>query len=317
MPTFLVQDVWEDAKKIFGSCEVAALYRRLTEGVEVLANAGDFDPLIGFLDICTNGRFVALPREVDVPLAINIGGNPSIARDKIFRFHLNGMGDCRTPCGWEWDDLLTFPTLRDIGSPSKVVAWVDHEEDANSLFRIYGFDEQQSPLRSQENGTWVNGYQVPTVFGFALPDTNAPTVSRITKIVRDATTGPVRLATFDLGATTGTVIGVYHHDETVPEYRRIRLSRSCGWIRLMFRKRLLKLAVQDDVIPVPSRIGYLMILRALKAYDEGDIALGTSYEATARRYVVEAQVSHAPPGVMPVQVNDRGNSIMASGDWLE
>lgn len=303
MATILVQDIWDDAKKIFGSCAEDALYRRLTEGVEVLANAGDFDPLIGFLDICTQGRFVTLPREVDVPLAINIGGTPAIARDKMFRFHLNGMGDCKTACGWDWDDLLSFPTMSEIGSPSKVVAWVDHEEDAGTKCRIFGFDEQQMPLRSQENGVWVNGYLVPTVYGWALPDSAAPTVSRITKVVTDLRTGPIRLATFDLGSTTGTVIAVYEHDDTSPSFRRIRLSRDCGWIRIMFRRRLLSLRNRDDVIPVPSRIGFLMMLRSLKAYDEGDVALGTSYEATARRYSVEGQISGATQGTMPVQVN--------------
>lgn len=316
MATILVQDVWRQAKKIFGSCDSEGLYEKLTEGVEVLANAGDFDPLIGFIDICTNGRFVTLPREVDVPLAINIGGNPAIARDKMFRFHMNGMGDCKTPCRWEWDDLLTFPTYGSIGSPSKVVAWVDHEEDKNSLFRVFGYDEQQLPLRSQENGAWVDGYLVPTVYGYALPDSSAPTISRITKIVSAKRTGALRLATFDLGSTTGTVIGVYQHDETVPEYRRIRLSKDAGWVRMMYRRRLLNLSAQTDVIPVPSRIGFMMMLRALKAYDEGDVALGTSYEATARRYTVEGQVSHATQGTMPVQVNEEPG-IASHADWLE
>lgn len=314
--TFLVQDIWEDAKKIFGSCAEDAIFRRLTEGVEVLANAGDFDPLIGFLDICTSGRYITLPREVETPLAVNIGGNPSIARDKMYRFHLNGMGDCRTPCGWEWDNLLSYPTFSEIGSPTKLVAWVDHEEDANSMFRVFGFDAQQMPLRSQENGQWVNGYLVPTVYGWALPDSAAPTVSRITKIVSALRTGPLRLATFDLGSTTGTVIGAYQHDDTVPNFRRIRLSKNCGWVRIMYRRRLLRLRYQDDVIPAPSRIGFLMMLRALKAYDEGNISLGTSYEATARRYCIEGQVSNAPPGAMPVQVNPTPG-ILSGGDYLD
>jgi hypothetical protein len=316
MPTILVQDVWEDAKKIFGSCNEEALYRRLTEGVEVLANSGDFDPLIGYLDICTSGKCVALPREVDVPLAINIGGKAAIARDKLFRFHLNGMGDCQTSCGWEWDDLLSSPTIKDIGSPSKIVAWVDNEEDANSQIRVFGVTPTQDAVRSQEAGVWKDGYLVPTIYGWGLPDQNAPTFARITKIIKAPTTGPVRLATFDLGSTTGTVIGVYAHDETTPELRRIKLSRNCGWIRMMYRKRLLKLAAQEDVIPVPSRIGFLMMLRALKAYDEGDISAGTSYEATARRYSVEGQVSHAPPGAMPVQVNPRPG-IGPGGDYID
>jgi len=301
--TFLVQDVWDDAKKVFGSCKEPALYRRLTEAVEVLANSGDFDPTIGFLDICTSGRSVTLPREVETPLAINIGGRAAIARDKMFRFHLNGMGDCNTPCGWEWDDLVTSSTFADIASPSKLVCWVDSEEDAGKSVRVYGYNESQDVIRSQEAGVWKDGYLVPTVYGYALPDSEAPTFSRIAKVVKEQTVAPVRLATFDLGSTTGIVIGIYQHDETRPEYRRIRLGRDCGWIRMMFRKRLLLLSAQEDVVPVPSRIGFLMMLRSLKAYDEGDIALGTSYEATARRYVVEAQVSHAPPGVMPVQVN--------------
>lgn len=303
MQTYIISDVWTSAKKIFGSCNESALYERLTEGVEVLANTGDFDPLFRFVDICVEGRCVTLPREVGTPLGINIGGRPTVARDKMFRFHRNGWGDCKTECTWDWDDYGLACTYRDIGSPSKLVAWLEHEEDEGIDVRVFGYTPQQTPVRSQVNGVWRDGYSLPTIFGWGLPDSGAPTFARITKVVKAVSTGPVRIATFDLGSTTGTAIGVYEADETVPAYRRIKLGRDTNWIRVAYRARLLKLASQEDILPVPSRVGYLMMLRALKAYDEGDVALGTNYEATARRYTVEAQMQQSPPGSMPVQVN--------------
>jgi hypothetical protein len=302
-----VSDIYEDVRLILGACSESFLFRKITDAVEVLANSGDFDPLIGFVDICVTDRLVTLPREIDIPLAVNIGGKPTIGRGMGFRFHLNGLGDCDTPCEWSWDDQGLVPTYADIATPAKLVAAVHAEEDENSELRVYGYDDSGIWVRTKEGSDWKNGYLVPTVFGVSLPDVGAPTFSRVVRIRKARTIAPVRLSTLDISSNTGALLGAFAYDETDPQYRRIKLNRDCDWVRVMFRRRVFKISAQDDLIPLPSQVSILMMIRAMKFYDDGDLARATACEATARRWITEAQDVHAPDLPMPMQVNDRAD----------
>lgn len=298
--TILVSDIKDAAQEILGICDLKLIFRRLTDAVEVLSNSGDFDPLMGFVDICVLGDIVTLPREVYTPLAVNIGGNPTVGRDMFYRFHLNGLGDCRTPCDWQWEDKNLVPTYRDLTTPDKLTAEVRHEEDAGKEIRVFGYDDAGVLIRQKEAGVWKDGYRVPTIFGYSLPDSSAPIFSRITRVRKEESTGPIRLFT-----STGTLLGVFDWDETNPQYRRIKLNRCADWVRIAYRKRVFEVKSLDDIIPIPSRIATLFMLRALKAYDDGDLARGAGWEATARRFVTEAQWSISPPTHSPIQVNDK------------
>lgn len=300
----IVNDIYERAQLILGACSQSKIFGELTNVVEVLANSSTVDPLVGFVDICVDGCVVTLPREVDVPLMVNINGNPAIGRDMGFRFHLNGMGDFGTPCRFQWEDMNLVPTFRPLHAPSKLIAFVQEPEDQGAELWVYGFDPSNQPLRSKEGGTWVNGIRIPTILGYAVPDADSQIVARISRIRKARTVGPIRLASFDSSASTGTQLGVFAFDETDPQYRQIRITPGGKWVRIMFRRSVFRISDIYDVIPIPSQTAILMMLRAMKYYDEKDIALATAYEATARRLLTEAQQAHSPPVGAPLQVND-------------
>lgn len=307
MASVAVSDIYDDVQSILGSCDEKYLFRKVTDAVEVLSNTGDFDPLIGFVDICVSDQIVTMPREIDTILAVNIGGRPAIGRGMGFRFHLNGLGDCQTPCDWSWDDQGLVPTYLDLQTPSKLVADVIHEQDEGAELWVYGFNDSGLWVRTKENNVWKDGYRVPTIFGYSLPDTNAPLFSRVIRVRKSVTTGAIRLSSFELSATTGTFLGTFAHDETDPQYRRIRLGRCVDWIRVMFRRRVYKVTSKDDLVPLPSQASLLMMVRAMKYYDEGDLARGSGCEATARRWITEAASAHGTDLNMPIQVNDRAD----------
>ncbi len=58
----------------------------------------------------TDGYFVTLPPQVEVPLRININGNPAFARDVLYEFVMNGPGSNDPRIGWSWEDQGTDPT---------------------------------------------------------------------------------------------------------------------------------------------------------------------------------------------------------------
>jgi len=301
----LVSDVYADAEEIFGLCNQARLFTLITDAIELLSNKGEIDANVGYVDICVDGECVTLPRECECVLGVNIGGHPALGHDEVFSFHLNGPGDFTTSCNFSWYNTGSFPTYRDLRCPSKLIAFLDNEEDSGKLLRVFGFDDQNRPLRTKVGDVWEDGLRVPTLFGYALPDPSAQTVGRITGIVKDRTVGNVRLSSFDNSTFTGTLLGVFEPDETVPSYRRIRINRGCDWIRLMYRKRSTKILSVNDRILLHSRTALILAMHAVKKYREYDLGAAMQFEAQATRLLTERENCVTSPTSNPIQVENR------------
>lgn len=302
----LVSDIFDDAKDVFGHCSEPRLFRWITDAIELLANKGEVDTLVGYVDLCVSGQCVTLPREVETILAVNIGGHPSIGRDELFSFHLNGPGDFTTGCRFEWFNTGSFPTYRELACPSKLIAFLDSEEDSGKMIRVFGFDDQNRPLRTKVGNVWEDGYRVPTIFGYALPDSTAPTISRITDIVKDRTVGNIRLSSFDNSTSSGTLLGIFEPDETKPNYRRIKIGRSCDWVRIAYRKRSAQIFSINDRILLHSRPALILAMMALKKYREFDLGTAMQLEAQATRLLTEKEAVLTSPTPNPIQVNTEG-----------
>lgn len=303
--TITVADIYPQTRRIFGACDQDTLFEHITNAVEVLSNTGDFDPLLGYLDICVQkNKCLVLPREVDTVLAVNIGGRPTIGRDQMFRFHFNGPGDCRKSCDYSWTDRNRVPVYQPMAAPSKLVSFVERSEDAGAELWAYGTDASGNQIRTFINGAWVDGYQVPTLQQLALPDADAPEFMHVSRVRKAQTAGTIRLSSYDNTSTTGTLLGLYQWDETEPSYRKIELSQCVDFARIAFRKSVFKVQSMHDVLPLQSRVAILFMLRALKFYDESDLARGERFELNARRYIVEAAEVHQANLTMPPIVND-------------
>jgi len=308
----LVSEIYDEAKEVFGHCNEKKLLRWITDAVQLLANKGEVDPLIGYVDLCVSGQCITLPREIETVLSVNIGGNPSRGRDELFSFHINGPGDYRDTCDFTWDNSGNFCTYRDLSCPSKLVAFVEEPADAGVELRVFGYDEQNRPLRTDANGVWSDGLLVPTIYGYALPATTDPLVSRITAIVKGKSVANIRLSSFDNSTFTGTLLGIFEPDETKPLYRRIRINTNDSWVRLCYRKRSLELISQSDRILLHSRPALVLAMHAIKKFRELDIASAVQFEAHATRLLTEREETLTSPIFSPIQVEDR-NTLKLRG----
>lgn len=322
---FRVDDVYDESKKIMGACNDVQLFRWMGDAVSLICNKADLEGWKGYLDICTVGcscrdtstcnspagcgrKCITLPREVQTVIGVNIGGQPVFGRDQLFEFHLNGPGSCRTVCEWSWtDQQRNHSTYRDLVLPAKLVAYLQLPDDNGKVVIVYGYDNKGNVLRRFENGQWVNGYRVPTIYGYAIPDADAPLIARITGVFKDRTAGSVRLSTVDDSGSTGTLLGVYEPDETLPQYRRIKLNRSCSWVRIAYMKTNPVFFSRFDHIELSSRIGFLLAMQAKKDYNDRKYADAHSCESDAARMELEAQAKQEPPTFMPPQILDMSN----------
>src|SRR6266850_3659628 len=265
-----VRNIYQEAKKIVGveGDNDEFLFKRMTDAVELLANKGDFDPLLGALDIQVHSQLVSLPPEVETILGMNICGFPALARDQMFRFHLNGLGDRHSALGlrgwrqFSWEFLNTHPTYRELEVPSKLVAYCSKAEDAGKPFWVEGLDEQGNIIRTKIGDVWMNGWPVPVSSSFTALAADAPTFSRITRIRKSETfVGASRLSTIDVSTMTGILLGVYQFNDTDPMFRRIRISHHAPWIRIYFRRATFKITSIDDYIPLGNAQAFLMMMR--------------------------------------------------------
>lgn len=320
-----IDDVWDEAKGIFGACDDVKLLKWLSDAVALVANKSDLEGYKGTLDICSVGcscseekpcssntcgkRCVTLPREVETVLAVNIGGQPTLGFGTLFNFHLNGPGDCRGTCMWSWQDQGQWhSTYRDLITPAKLVAYLNTPEDNGKQLIVYGYDDKGNVLRRMVGGKWENGYQVPTIFGVALPDVGAPNIARITGVFKDRTISTVRLSTIDDSGGTGVTLSILEPDEQVPQYRRIILNRACTWVRIAYRKGNPIFHSRYDHVPLKSRRAFLLAVQAVKSYDDLQIAEAHAYEADAARLEIEAQnVTEPTTTLSPPQIVDWNN----------
>jgi len=304
---FQVADVYEEAKGISGFCDQEKLFRWITDAIQLIANKSDFDGWMGFVDLCVDGQCVTLPREVDNVLAVNIGGTPTLGRNQLFNFHLNGPGDCNEVIPYSYQDRGFFPTYKDIVDPVQLIAFVDKASDEGKELRVYGYDSNGHPVRQQVGGVWQDGYLIPTIYGLAVPDVDMPKFSRITRVRKANTDGVIRLSTLDDAGTSGIFLGVYEPDENEPWYRRIKLGKTATWVRLAYRKAAPTIKSLYDRVPLRSRMALLMAMSALKYYRETDLANATAYEVHATRMETEANDVVESPTSTPIQVIDFNN----------
>lgn len=314
---FLVSDIWDEAKVIFGHCNEPRLFRQISDAIHIIANKGEVDPLVGFVDLCVTAQCITLPREVETVLAVNIGGHPALGHDELFSFHLNGPGDFRASCSFDWFNTGTFPTYRDLPCPARLIAFLTSAEDEGKQIRVFGFDDQNQPLRTQVNGEWIDGLLVPTIFGYAVPASTDPKVSRITGIVKDRMVANVRLSSFDSSTSSGTLLGIFEPDETKPSYRRIRIGPGCDWVRVCYRKRTVDVNSLYDRILLHSRMALLLAMRAVKKYEESDLGTAMQFEAQASRLLTEKESVLTSPVGNPIQVEDRNGMKLCGFDDID
>lgn len=330
---FQLDSAWDESRKIFGGCDDVKLLRWMGDAASLIWSKMDPEAGRGTLDICSVGcsctgtggcnegcgrRCLTMPREIQTVIAVNIGGRPALGYAQLFNHHQNGPGDCRCSCDYSWMDMGGFhSTFRDLLTPAKLVVYTQTPLDDNKEFVAFGYDSNGNLLRRQVAGVWRNGLAIPTIFGAAIPDVDAPLVARITGISKQASVGSMRLSTIDDSGTTGVLLGVYEPDETVPQFRRIQLNKACNWARVSYLKASPNFTSRYDHVPLLSRRAFLLAMSAIKAYNDLQLGEAHAFEADAARLEIEMQSKLEAPLFMPLQVIDLNGLRDKSDHWLE
>lgn len=311
-----VGEIWEEIQKVIGTCDTAETYSKINEAIEELANLGNWDPMVMHMDICTSGCEITLPDDVEVPLAVNVGGNPADFRNKWFEYHLNGPGTqcCSESCSVSWNDKGNFPTFRDPVKPSQIAAFPEAEEAMGANVRVYGYDECGKWIMTADcNGVLKDGFDVPILRGVGAGMTTTQKVGRITRVSKPITNSFIKLVALDPGSCSGgTLLGLFRPTITEPEFRRITVSGSgCSclagcptnttWVRMRVRRKIFKVSDFSDPIPLNSVTALKMMAQAIKKY-EADLADEyAKYFKLAEAAMQREQKSRSGPNQIKIQ----------------
>lgn len=313
-----VSDLEDDVKRVLGGCGDAEFYSRLNDAVEILSTEGEWDPSRGYVDVViTDEHLVTLPREVGTVMSVNYGGYPGQLHNFWFQFHLNGPGQnhCAVP-GIHTMDELPVCVFRDPDDEvgNKLVLSLEDENDAGIAFRVYGYTAAGVWIRSLEGGVYVDGFLVPTD---GTDNPSAPLIAKITRIKKPVTLGVVTLSILNNDAST-TAIGKYFPKDKNPTYRRLKLTRSAEnkTVRIGFRKLKDTLSALDDLIPLHSKYAIVLMVKALKKFDEDRPDEGAKYRYLALGLLKQKQISVEVPDGPSIQIAD-GNLIADKFDRME
>lgn len=318
----IVSQILSRIQKILGNCNESNAYEKLNAAIELLKNEGNWNPLLGFMDICTQDCIVTLPDDVETPLSANVGGFPADFRNKWFEFHMNGPGTecCQQSCYVNVQDQGFFPTFRDIVSEdSRLLAVGEDSFDDGVVIRVYGYDKNEKWIMTKNpDDTLSDGFDVP-IFHTSLPVEDR--IKRITRISKPATRGWVRLVALDNSSDAGAMIGEYRPYETEPQYRRMKVSGpgsdDCGgcscntWVRMIYRRKQADVSQPTDPIFLHSKEAIVRAVQAVRKYDadlfeEGDKYLERAIYFLNKREKVEA-------GRRTVRIQFDKNISMGSG----
>lgn len=213
-----VSQIIDEVLDILGTTDKPKAYRKLTQAVQILMQSGHWFHTNAEVDVCTgwDAQTITLPRNIEVPLAVNVDGSPTYFRGRLFQYHVN-KGGMYNPVGWAWDDRGMVSTQMDIRQPSQLVAVAEHEADAGKVIRVIGTDGNNRDLRSQmDDGTGVDGLLVPIhaqsdfPYGTIQPDgvtitTRTSTIEPLTDFesatAHQLTSGPSATLSIVSGAT--------------------------------------------------------------------------------------------------------------------
>lgn len=314
-------DIKDDAVRALGAgSDDEYLLSRVRDAVELLSSKGDWDGLMFYADLCCVDRCIVLPPEIESVEALTIDGFPAAPSDRLFQFHLNGPGSGQwTANGAAWRDDGLHPVYQQPRTPAKIAAIGTDSADESKTVRVWAVDRFQRPiLGTDASGSPTPYFDLPINVRFAAFPDGMPPVARVVAVEKPVTKGRVQLVTSDYSnaasAPSGSLLGDYGPFETRPRWRRLRINHDATWVRVWARRSVDQWLRWSQIIPLQPRYAVVAMLKALKAYDEGNLAEGEGYEATALRWLSERQRTMHPPIVSPLQIDIAGGLSDGSDD---
>jgi hypothetical protein len=264
--------------------------------VERLVDYGKWKGLVVRYDFYVYQKLVTLPREIETPLAITLNNQVPTIQNRWYEFKGNGSGP------WDPDvnawshscvDRGETGTIYDLPESLRVGGRSMKSETAGQYVWVFGYDSNNQWVRTEVDGVWVDGERISLDSTLQLTTT---VFSKVTRINKPITNGEFRLyAYYDDGTTA--VLGVYHHSEEDPVFRRYLVTNAedceLQCCTVIAKKRYLPAVHDTDVLLIQSLNALRFMLMAIHKEDVDEPDTGEIFEQKAIRVLKKQLAEHA------------------------
>ena len=141
-------------------------------------------------------------------------------------------------------------------------------------------------------------------------------VKSVSAIEKPVTDGYIRLYAWDTSRTGNiALLGDFHPTETVPAYRRIRISKSATSVRLKYRRRPVDMLTESDFINLDSRMAILMMVQSQELLFKKFLAEAEQYRLISVEYLNKRNRALDGPRAPTFQMN--ADVTTRPDDWMD
>jgi len=270
------QDIAADLPLFTGTCDTTVNLRRVSQALQLLANSseGMWDGLIASMDVSAQDGEVTLPRDVLLPLAINIDCLPTFPRDRWFIHHLNGPGTSSYQTKRAWDDRGNFSFFKEFAAPtgSSDTSWKIKVTSTNAA-------DNGDVVRVVYQDTDERRVTATFTLNSATPQVSTVYAKKLFEFYRPAGDGDVKVWQY-IDGVDDILVGWFYPNETTPSYRRIRVNASSS-IRMTYRRRAIELTSVYDFIPLDNPMALLQAVRSIDYRMKGKLADAQAHQVDA------------------------------------
>jgi hypothetical protein len=175
----------------------------------------------------------------------------------------------------------------------------------NNEFELYATKAQSQNLTSTTGRVsfYTSGLSVDSKF-FVDAIEDPILVKSVVNIQKPLTDGFVSLYAMDYGRSNDlTLIGQYHPTEVNPQYRRIRIGKSCAWARIAYRLKPPVITSKYDFIPIEHTRAIICGVHACDLEDKDFAEQSLRYWGFALAYLKNQQEHQDGHAFVPPQIN--------------
>lgn len=316
---------------IAGVCATSPQFTGLiNEATQRLLTYGNFWGSTVRGKICTYNQCIAWPRAIGTVLALNLNRHPRQIANHWYEFMPLSPSDCHFyygGCHGGWhsnasviDDGMV-PVFRNIpcGSALRLQTHTRLQADRGKTMTFYGIDDNgQEVMTKDALDNWVVGESV----ALDIPDVQTAKLYReITRITRDATTGPVDVYAIN---ADGLLLDVAHFEpsETEPRYRHSRLgtgtcgSRSCcggnttlaPQVDFLAKLRFIPVVADSDIVQISNLTALKYMIQSIRTSEAGDEDTAMKLQAMAIKELNRELNDKLPLQQVPVALEAFGTA---------
>ncbi len=267
---------------VVGICsDKPAFLALVNEATSRLMTRGGFWGTVAKLQTCVRCNSITWPRAVDTVLAVNLCGRQMTASGYWFSFlPMNGSDYrcCMSRCGSlviQSDGQVPVQAQLECGKERYIRAFPAYQADIGKQVTLFGIDSNgQDIFTKRADGS----YQLGVVLTLAIPFVGTPfLVRRISRVLKDATMGPVRLFAYDATNDVMEDCAVFAPSERSPSFAHSTIKScrrgSCNGlaaVEALVQLRFIAAETDDDEILIGNWTALKLAMLSIRAEDAGD-----------------------------------------------